>query len=372
MINRERMIDQLIELVRIESPSRREGEVAKRLEEILTGLGLTVVFDDAGKTLAGETGNLIATLKGTTPGIPILFSSHMDTVQQPGEQVNPVIEDGVIKSDGTTILGSDDKAGITVFIEAMRVLQEQNIPHGDIQAVFTIWEEGGLFGSKNLDYSLVNAERAFILDSGGPIGNVTNQGPAQDRIAAVFHGKAAHAGVSPEAGISAIQMAARAIDSMNLLRIDPDTTANIGVIEGGNATNIVTPEVKIIGEARSLYDDKLDAQTAHMTSAIQQAADAFGGKVDIEVERLYSSFKVEEDSPMIDTLKQVFNTMGLPIRIESSGGGSDTNHFNNNGNLPAVNLSVGMDKPHTLEEFIVIDDFVKAAEMVVEIIKAHA
>lgn len=372
MINRQRMIDQLLELVKIDSPSGREGAVARRLEEILTGLGMTVVFDSAGEKLGTETGNLIATLPATTEtGTPIAFSAHMDTVQQPGEHITPVIKDGRITSDGTTILGSDDKAGITTFIEAIQVIQEHNIPHGEIQAVFTIWEEGGLFGSQNVDYTLVNAQRMFVLDSGGPIGSVTNQGPAQDRIKAVFTGRAAHAGVAPEEGISAIMMAARAIDTMKLLRIDAETTANIGILEGGKATNIVTPKVILEGEARSQSDDKLDQQTRHMTETLEKAAQDFGGKVEIQVDRLYSAFKVEEEAPLIQTLKEVFQSMNLTPKIEASGGGSDTNHFNANG-LPAVNLSVGMDKPHTLEEFIIIDDFVTAGQMVVEIIKAHA
>lgn len=371
MINRQRMIDQLLELVRIDSPSSREGAVAHRLEEILTSLGMTVAFDQAGEKLGAETGNLIATLKGTTAGTPILFSAHMDTVQSPGESVNPVVEEGVIRSDGTTILGSDDKSGITAFIEAVRVLQENKIPHGDIQAVFTIWEEGGLFGSLNLDYSLVQGKRAFILDSGGAPGTIINQGPAQDRIEAVFHGKAAHAGVVPEEGISAIQMAARAIDTMNLLRIDEETTANLGSIEGGRATNIVTPEVRLVGEARSQKNEKLDAQTAHMKAAMEKAAADFGGTVEVTIDRVYSAFHVPAEAPMIQTLKEVFVSMGLEPVIQSSGGGSDTNHFNNNG-IEAVNLSVGMDKAHTTDEYIPIDDLVKAGEMVVEIIKAHA
>ncbi len=371
MINEQRMIDQLLELVQIDSPSGKEGAVAKRLEEILTSLGMTVTFDNVGEKVGTETGNLIATLKGTATGTPILFSAHMDTVQQPGESVTPLVEDGIIKSDGTTILGSDDKAGIAAFIEALRVIKENNLPHGDLQAVFTIWEEGGLFGSRYLDYDLVKAKSAFVLDSGGPIGSVTNQGPAQDKIEAVFKGKAAHAGVAPEEGISAIMMAARAISNMNLLRIDPETTANIGIIEGGKATNIVTPEVKIVGEARSLNNDKLDAQTAHMVDAMEEAAAALGGTVDIKTERLYTAFKVEKDTPLVKKVEEVFAAMGIEPTIEASGGGSDTNHFNNNG-VPSLNLSVGMNKPHTLEENIHIADLVKAGEMVVEIIKAHA
>lgn len=372
MINRERMTDQLLELIQIESPSGREGAMAKRLEAILTGeLGMTVVYDKAREKLGTETGNLVATLKGTHPGIPIVFSAHMDTVQQPGDRIRPVLEGGILRSDGTTILGSDDKAGITALIEALRVVREQNLPHGDIQAVFTIWEEGGLLGSANLDYSLIRGERVFVLDSEGPIGSVVNQGPARDRITALFKGKAAHAGLDPETGISAIQMAARAIDTMPLLRIDGETTANIGIIEGGKATNVVTPEVLVVGEARSQSNEKLAVQTERMTKAIRQAAADFGGEVELTVDRMYGAFQVPEEAPILQTLRKAIEAIGLEPIIEASGGGSDTNHFNANG-IPAVNLSVGIEEPHSNKESIDLENLAKVTELVVEVIRHHA
>ena len=370
MINQERLTNLLKELVEIDSPSQREGAVAKVIREKLENLGFDVKEDDAGKKLEGEVGNLVATLKGSTEGTPIGFSAHMDTVQ-PGEGIQAIVEDGILKSAGDTILGSDDKAGIAAFLEAAQVIKENNIPHGDIQAIFTIWEEGGLNGSRNLDYSLVKAHHVFVMDSGGPIGSIINQGPAQDRIAATFKGKAAHAGAEPEAGISAIQIAARAIDHMKLLRVDDETTANIGNINGGGATNIVPDKVNINGEARSLKDDKLEAQTKSMVEAMEKAASDFGGEVELDVKRLYTAFKLEESDPMISTLKEIFTEMGMEPVIAPSGGGSDTNHFNANG-LKAVNLSVGMNKVHTVDEYIKIEDLANGARMVMEIIKKYA
>ena len=370
MVNQERLTNLLKELVEIDSPSRREGAVAKVIREKLENLGFDVKEDDAGKKLEGEVGNLVATHKGNTKGTPIGFSAHMDTVQ-PGEGIKAVVEDGIMKSAEDTILGSDDKAGIAAFLEAAQIIKENNIPHGDIQAIFTIWEEGGLNGSRNLDYSLVKAQHVFVMDSGGPIGSIINQGPAQDRISATFVGKASHAGVEPEAGISAIQIAARAIDHMKLLRVDEETTANIGNINGGGATNIVPDKVTINGEARSLKDDKLEAQTKSMVEAMEKAAKDFGGEVELDVQRLYTAFKLEESDPMIHTLKEVFAEMGLETVIMPSGGGSDTNHFNANG-LKAVNLSVGMNKVHTVDEYIKIEDLANGARMVMEIIRKYA
>lgn len=370
MINNERLTNLLKELVEIDSPSQQEGAVAQVIREKLEALGFEVKEDDAGKKLDGQVGNLVATLKGSTKGTPIGFSAHMDTVQ-PGQGIQAIVEDGIMKSAGETILGSDDKAGIAAFLEAAQVIKENHIPHGDIQAIFTIWEEGGLNGSRNLDYSLVKAQHVFVMDSGGPIGSIINQGPAQDRIAATFKGKAAHAGAEPEAGISAIQIAARAIDHMKLLRVDEETTANIGNISGGGATNIVPDTVTIHGEARSLKDHKLEAQTQSMVEAMEKAAEDFGGQVEMDIQRLYTAFKLEETDPMITSLKEVFTSMGLEPVIMPSGGGSDTNHFNANG-LKAVNLSVGMNKVHTVDEYIKIEDLANGARMVMEIIKKYA
>jgi tripeptide aminopeptidase len=294
----------------------------------------------------------------------------MDTVS-PGKGIKPVIKDGVIYSDGTTVLGGDDKAGIAAILEAIETVIEKGIPHGDIEVVFSIYEEGGLYGAKNLDYTKLKAKKGFVLDSGGNPGEIIIQGPAQNKIYAKFIGKEAHAGVAPENGISAIQMAAEAISNMKLLRIDEETTANIGVISGGEATNIVTKEVKIQGEARSLSDEKLQKQTEHMVKCCEEAAQKFGGRVEVEVDHSYGAFKVEEDAEIVQKVKEACRNIGLEPYTTSSGGGSDTNILNANG-IVAVNLGIGERKPHTVEEHIHIKDLENAARLVLEIIKVHA
>lgn len=370
MVNQDRIVNEFLELVQIDSHSSKEGKIAKVLVEKLEALGLEVMVDDAGKKVGGETGNIIAKIKGTKAKPTILFSSHMDTVK-PGTGVKPVMKDGVIYSDGTTVLGGDDKAGIAATLEAIRIIQENNIEHGDIEIVFSIWEEGGLFGAKNLDYSKISAQYGFVLDSGGSPGEIIIIGPAQDKINATIKGKPAHAGVAPEEGISAIMIAARAINNMKLLRIDEETTANVGVINGGDATNIVTPEVTIKGEARSINEDKLNAQTAHMVEELKKAAEEFGGEVELDVERMYPAFNISEEDEIVIKLKKAFTNMGIEGYTKSTGGGSDTNILNGKG-IKAVNLGIGMKKPHTLEEHISIKDLTDSARMVVEIIKAFA
>lgn len=368
MINRQRIVDEFLAYVQIDSPTTKEGKFASYLAGKLREMGVEVEIDDAGEKVGSDTGNLIARVKGTKDAPSILFSCHMDTVS-PGVGIKPVIKDDVIYSDGTTVLGGDDKAGIAAIIEALRVIKENNIEHGPIEMAFTVYEEGGLLGSQNLDYSRLNSKMGFVLDSGGEIGEIVIKGPAQDKIDVKITGKPAHAGVCPEEGISAIQVASAAISRMNLLRIDEDTTANIGTINGGEVTNIVCPEVTIKAEARSLSAEKLDKQTAHMVECFKKAGEEFGAQVDIETTRAYGPFVVDENDEIVNIVKKACEAAGFESVTKSTGGGSDTNVFNGNG-IKAINLAIGERKPHTLEEHMKIEDLVKAATLVVEIIKA--
>lgn len=370
MINEKRLLDRFLKYVQIDSPTKYEREFADYLMKEMEAMGMEVYMDDAGEKVGSNSGNVIGKLKGNTDGEAILFSAHMDTVS-PSRGIKPVIKDGVIYSDGTTVLGGDDKAGIAAILEAIETVIEKDIPHGDIEVVFSIYEEGGLFGAKNLDYSKITAKRGFVLDSGGEPGEIIIQGPAQNKVNAKFIGKEAHAGVAPENGISAIQMASEAISKMKLLRIDEETTANIGVISGGQATNIVTKEVEIHGEARSLSNEKLQEQTDHMVKCCEEAAKKFGGSVELDVENSYGAFKVEEDSEIVEKVKEACKNIGLKPHTTASGGGSDTNILNANG-IEAVNLGIGEKKPHTLEEHLYIKDLENAARLALEIIKIHA
>ncbi|MFZ5352713.1 MAG: M20/M25/M40 family metallo-hydrolase [Bacillota bacterium] len=366
-MNIERLINEFIEMVQIPSLSLKEKEFSNVLINKLKELGMEVYVDNAGEKCGGNTGNVIAKLKGTANVPPVLFGAHMDTVT-PGEKIKPQIKDGVIYSDGTTILGADDKAGIAAILEAIRHIKENNIPHGDIELAFTIAEEGGLYGAKYLDYSKISSKTAFILDSSGEIGDVIIQGPAQMKIYTTIKGRAAHAGVSPESGISAIQVAARAVNSMKLLRIDEETTANVGVITGGTATNIVCDSVYMRFEARSLKKEKAEAQIQHMVECIENACRDFSTTADIEIEHSYPAFKVEADTDIIKLVDSAVKNIGMTPQYRSTGGGSDTNVFNGNG-ISAVTLAIGMNNVHTTNENIAINSIVKSAELVAAIIQ---
>src|SRR3954463_16515883 len=279
MINQERIKNLLLELVQIDSHSRKERDVAERIKKYCEEMGAQVEIDDAGEKVGGNSGNVIARFAGSlSDAQPIMMSAHMDTVV-PGEGVKPIIEGDIIRTDGTTVLGGDDKSGCAVIIETIRCLQEQNIPHTDIEAVFSICEEVGLLGAKHLDVSKIRSKYGIVFDSDDP-GFLFTKGPSANHFEFKIHGLESHAGVAPEQGISAIKIAAEGIAAMKLGRIDEETTANIGAIQGGEATNIITNLVTLRGEARSLDDSKLEAQTAHMIKCLEDAAAKYEVTVD--------------------------------------------------------------------------------------------
>ena len=367
MVNRERMVSEFVKLVQIDSLSLQERQMADALKSIMGQMGLNVYEDDAAKNIGGNAGNLICTIKGTKNVPAVLFLAHMDTVT-PGQGKKAVVDGNIIRTDGTTVLGGDDIAGIVCILEALRVIKEKGVEHGDIQVVFTVAEECGLLGAKNLDYSKIYAKYGFVMDNGGPIGTIAVDAPSQNQIDVVITGKAAHAGVEPEKGISAIQIAASAISGMKLGRIDEETTANIGVINGGQATNIICDKVVIKGEARSRNEQKLKEQTEHMKKCFLDAAKQYGGAVDFKYELLYPSFNVSESDDIISIARKAADDIGIELKLEATGGGSDTNIISGKG-IKAVDVSVGMDKVHSVEEQICIDDMVKAAEFIISIIK---
>lgn len=366
-MNTERLVNEFIEMVKISSVTGMEGKFARVLEDKLKTLGFEVYIDNAGEKAGGDTGNVIGRLKGSKAVPAVLFGAHMDTVS-PGTDIKPVIKEGVIYSDGTTILGSDDKAGIAAILEAVRYLKENDIPHGDIEVAFTIAEEGGMFGAKYMDYSRLSSKMAFILDSGGDIGGVIVQGPAQIKIFSNIKGRSAHAGVAPEAGISAIQVASHAVANMKLLRIDHETTANVGTFKGGTTTNVVCDFVETSFEARSLKQDKLEAQANHMLECIKNACREYGAQDETTHYLNYPAFTVSEDAPIIKVTEAAMNRTGRKMQLQSTGGGSDTNIMSGNG-IQAVTLAIGMKNVHTTAENIAISDMVKTAELVAAIIQ---
>ncbi|QHT60467.1 M20/M25/M40 family metallo-hydrolase [Paenibacillus lycopersici] len=373
MIDRNRLIEEFMELVRIDSETKHERNICDALTKKFTDLGLSVEEDGAAAVTGHGAGNLIVKLgaSGAEQAPTIYFTSHMDTVT-PGKGIQPRLDDdGYIRSDGTTILGSDDKAGLAAMFEAIRVLKENRIPHGAVQFIITVGEESGLVGAQALDRAKLEAQYGFALDSNGEIGAIAVAAPAQAKITIKIYGKSAHAGVNPEDGISAIQVASKAVSRMPLGRIDHETTANIGRFEGGGATNIVCDYVKLDSEARSIVNEKLDKQVAAMREAVASVSKDFGAKAEFDSRLAYPAFMHEDGTPVVELAKEAIRKIGATPRTFHSGGGSDANIFNGFG-VPTVNLAVGYEHIHTTNEQIKASDLVKVAELVVALIAISA
>lgn len=366
MVNAERLLREFLELIQIDSVSGQERQVCDLLKERLGFLGLQVAEDDAGGTRALAAGNIVARLAPTADGPHLLFCAHMDTVE-PGRGIKPVVgKDGVVRSGGETILAADDKAGIAAIMEALRVICEHKIEHSEITIAFTICEETGLLGAKRLDPS-IKADFGFVLDSTGPLGEIVVRAPSHDKITATIYGKAAHAGVSPEKGINAIYVAAQAIAAMKLGRIDPETTANIGIISGGKATNIVPDSVYLEGEVRSLEGVRRVENTNRICSIIEETARRAQARAHIKVDLLYEGFDFEKEAPVIKLIRRAMRRHGIEAVLTQSGGGSDANILNARG-IPTVNLSTGMENVHTTDEQIAVTDIVTLAQIVLELV----
>ncbi|NLS12179.1 M20/M25/M40 family metallo-hydrolase [Vibrio sp. SM6] len=359
-INQQRLVDHFIQLVKIDSESGNEKAMAETVAEQLGQLGFEVTKQAIPAEISNGF-NVYGKLTGTLDG-SILFSSHMDTVT-PGNGIEPIIEDGIIRSKGDTILGGDDKSGIAAVMEAVRTLQENGEAHKTIEVAFTVYEELGLEGAKHFDLDLIQSQQAIVMDSGGPIGTVITVAPGQESLFVTVKGKPAHAGLAPETGINALTVAADAIGKMTLGRIDFETTANIGVVRGGQATNIVMPELYLEAEARSLDDDKLAAQVSHMVSTFETVAEQHGAAVEITTSRSYNAYRIADEDDHVVAIKAAFASIGIESQCQSTGGGSDANIFNARG-LKTVNLSTGMAKVHTTEEYIAVADMVAITEFI--------
>jgi tripeptide aminopeptidase len=368
LVNKERLISSFCSLVAIDSLSYQERKMTDELSKRLKELGFEVYEDQAGEKIGGNSGNIIAKLKGNVQKDAMLFLSHMDTVA-PGEGKKPIISGNRIHTDGSTVLGGDDASGIASILEMIQVLQEQGLPHGDIYVIFTVAEEMGLQGSKNLDAAAmknVNARYGFILDDFGNVGTIVSSAPAHAKISVSIFGKSVHAGIEPEKGINAVQILADAVYHMKLGRIDEETTANIGVINGGKAMNIVCEQVEVIGEARSRDEVKLEKQVRHMRECFEKAAQKFGGKVDFKDELLYQPINLQKSPELIKILESAAEKADIKLEYRSSGGGSDANILNGLG-IPSVNLASGYYNMHTTEEYVEIDELIKLTGFILAI-----
>lgn len=348
-----RLLETFLELVRIDGPPGYEAATAAYCAEALRQAGCDVWFDDSVSTTGSDSGNLIAMLPGRAPGT-LALSAHLDVVE-PCRGIEPVVVDGIITSVGPTVLGADDRSGLAAIIETVRRLSEGDTPHPSIRVIFSVLEEIGLVGAKALKAEDTACDLCLVLDAEGAPGGIVVAAPTHYTFTARFHGRACHAGVCPEEGISAISMAADAITRMELGRLDPDTTANIGSIRGGSATNVVAGHCDLAGECRSLARTRVDEVRDRMTSAMQSAADAAGGEVEIAWELAYEGFLHAPDSFEVQLVSTACERAGLEPRLYRTGGGSDANVLASLG-VPVLALACGMSGVHGVQEQLAITD----------------
>ncbi len=377
-INAERLAALFVQLCETDSPSFREGKLAGMLKEVFSEFqGAELFVDESGAVTGSETGNLIVRFPGEADEkAPVLFVCHMDTVI-PGEGVRVARHGNRFSSSGETVLGGDDKSGIAILVEAMRSVRENKLRCGTVEYVFTTCEETGLLGAKALDHSRLEARMGYALDM-DCIDQVIINGPAANRISALIRGVSAHAGLNPEHGVNAIQLAAAAIAGMKLGRLDQESTANMGVISGGKATNIIPDLVRIEGECRSHSAEKLARYTGEIEKAFQGAVDGWTDptglaqgrpSLELTIKPEYPALSLGRDSAVIKRVQKAAEALGRSIKPISTGGGSDANIFNGYGIETAI-IGTGMKKVHTTDEYIELEDMVRTAELVVGIIEA--
>jgi len=368
MIDRQRIIDNFLEMVKIPSPSLKERVIADYVKSQLEKIGLEVIEDNAGKSCNGNSGNIIGILKAKgSKKKKILFSAHMDTVS-PCNKVVPIIENKIIKSDGNSILGGDDKAGIAAILEMLNQLKDNNLDHPDIIVVFSIAEEIGLLGARKLNIEKYAPDFGIIIDSGGKPGTVTIQAPFAAKGKIEIIGRSAHAGLEPENGINALVVASHAITKLRLGRVDENTTSNIGVAVGGTAVNIVMPSISMMYEARSFDGKFLDELLIETKTIFRDTAKKFGAEFKDNIVKGYDGFKIEEGSEILKILEDACKNIDIEYKPVKSGGGSDTNIYNEKG-IPSINIGIGMSKVHTTDEFIKIEDMIGCTKLLLSIIE---
>ncbi len=377
-LNEKRLVETFLKLARTDSESYDERAMQELVEKELKESGCRVTVDNAGKKYnTNAKGNVIAFLPGTVKSAPFVLCSHLDTVT-PGKGVKPVVKKDCITSDGTTVLGGDDKAGVAIILEILRTLKEQSPAHPPVEVVFTLSEEVGMFGSKNLDCKKLKGREGLILDN-EEVDTLLIQGPAVNTIEVWIKGLAAHAGVAPEKGISALEVASYALGQMKLGRIDKDTVANFGVVKGGSATNVVMPELYLKGEARSLVNEKLAKQTAHMKACFDKAVKRFTKKINgktckpevkFVAQERYPAVRVDKKHPVVKSAVAAAKKAGVALKPIACGGGCDANVLAGKGfTLP--NVGVGVRDCHSTKEKLILKEFFAAFHIVLETLLSY-
>jgi tripeptide aminopeptidase len=363
------VLDLFAELCAIPSPPGEERAVADRVSAELRELKLAVDEDGAGAAIGSTSGNLLCRLPGRREGgTPLFFCAHLDTVPPQG-RLEPVVDDGVVRNAGGTILGADNKSAVVAMIEAARRIVTEGRPHAGVELLFTTKEEVGLLGAGAFDHTRLEAEVGFVYDQAAPIGDVIMGAPFQRSLLVRFRGRPAHSGMVPEEGRSAIAAAARAIADLRLGRIDEETTANVGLISGGSARNIVPEWCELEAEARSHDARKLADLVQEMLDTIAFAASVGECTVETEVSETYRGYRFTDSDPVVALARAALARCGYELVPTLTGGGADANVFNARG-IPCLNLANGMRAIHTADEHIAVADLDAMVDVTLALVDA--
>ena len=358
-----------LDLCALPSPPGDERAVADRVTAYLRSLGLDVDEDAAGPRIGSNAGNLLCRLPGREAGgTPIFLCAHLDTVPPQGP-LEPVVEDGVVRNAGGTILGADNKAAIVAMLGAVERIVGERLPHAGLELLFTPKEEVGLLGAGAFDHTLLEAELGYVYDQGAPIGEIVLGAPYGRTISARFHGRAAHSGMHPEEERSAVAAASRAVADLRLGRIDEETTANVGLISGGTARNIVPEWCTLEAEARSHDERKLADVVQEMLDTFGFAASLGDCTVETQVSETYAGYRFRRDEPVVELAAAALGRCGHEVRLALTGGGADANVFNARG-LPCLNLANGMTAIHTPDEHIAVADLEGMVDVTLALVDA--
>lgn len=370
MIREDRIREKFEELVRIDSPSFGERQMADRVKAALVALDFQVEEDRAGEHYGSSAGNVYGFLKGTIPGEPILLSAHLDTVKPAIGKEAVFHEDGRITSAGDTVLGADDAAGIVEILEGIRHLREENLPHRDVEVLFPIAEEVYIKGTSVFDFRRIRAKEAYVLDLSGPPGTAALKAPSLISFRITVRGRASHAGFAPEAGVHAIEVMCRAIGSLRLGYVDKEreTTLNIGIINGGTATNIVPDVCVCQGEIRSYSHKKALAWMELIQETFQKEADRAGADLNVESSIDLTAYETDPTDPVVLRFQEVCRRLGLPGTLTGTFGGSDNNNFAAHG-IRGIVLSCGMNEVHSVREYTTVEQLCQGAALVAELLR---
>ncbi len=350
---RERLHETFAALCRIESPSGHERACADWVTRELQGMGLEVEEDDAGPKVGSDAGNLLARIPGAGAD-SILLCAHLDTVPL-NAPVDPVQVDGGWTNANDAILGADNKSAVAVILEvARRLARGGGTPGAGVEILFTVCEEISLLGAFAFDVGRLRSRFGYVFDHATPIGEIVTAAPTLHRVVAEFHGRAAHAGVRPEAGRSAIAAAARAVAAMQLGRIDPETTTNVGTIHGGTAINVVPERCRVEGEVRSVDRDRAETLTTEMIDHLQNAADAGECDLDVTLERMIEGYRIRPRATEVTVAEEALRSCGYEPKHILTGGASDANAFRAAG-FACANLADGTERNHEPTERISTD-----------------